>query len=377
MPVMDSSSPSFSAEAWIASALLGQPLAAELLPVCEWEQVVHAADAHGVGPLLLQNLSQCENWKTYPAEFRESLSKPTYQQVAWDMGWQNDLGKILDQFDRAGIRYLLIKGAGVAFTHYEHSYLRVRCDTDILFPDMAVFEQAWALLKSMGFLRQNTLSGEFVGYQHCCYRPLGQGFQQVLDCHIRINDYQFFADAFSFDELYAHAVPLPQLAESARTLGPVHALLMACMHRVGTIPFGNADRLIWLFDMYLLARSFSDDQWQEFLALARQRQLCGSCVHSLEAARGFFPIVVPGDLMTEMQQFAKKEPFKPGQEMKRWRYYFHVFKSVPGLRNKAKLVQEHFLPSGDYLMQKYQTSNRFALPFLYVRRVFGGLRRYF
>ena len=376
MTGIDSSQSTFSAERWIAAVLLGQSVSADDLRVSDCEHITKAASEHGVVPLLFNCLSQRENWKTFPDGFRESLSQPTYQQVAWDMRWQHDLGKILDQFDQTGIRYLLFKGAGLAFTHYDLHYLRVRCDTDILFPDKAVFERAWTLLKAMGFVRQNTLSGEFVGYQHCCYRPLGQGVQQVLDCHTKINDYQFFADAFGFDELFEQSVALPQLAESARTLGPVHALLMACMHRVGTLPFGNADRLIWLFDMHLLAGSFSDTEWQQFLALASERSICGSCKHSLDAAGECFPLAVPDEIMAGLKKGAENEAFKPGVEMKRWRYYLQVFNSTRGVGNKARLLKEHFLPSGDYLMEKYQTQNRFKLPFLYIHRVFTGLKRY-
>ena len=175
----------------------------------------------------------------------------------------------------------------------------------------------------------------------------------------------------------AHSVAIPQLAAPARTLGPVHALLIACMHRVATMPQGDADRLIWLYDMYLLSASLNASQWAEFLTLAQQRQLCGSCNHSLQAAMRYFPLAVPAEVMTALAHTAKSEPFKPGKEMKRWQYNWHVFKSVPGVGNKARLLREHFLPSADYLMEKYQTTNRLALPFLYVHRVFAGLKKYF
>lgn len=377
MPDMDASQTRFSADAWIASGLLGTAEGPGQLHESQWRQIEQTADIHGVVPLLLHCLSRRSDWKAFPAGFRNALTQPNYQFVAWDMRWQVDLGQLLDRFEQAEIPYLLIKGAGLAFTHYEHSYLRVRCDTDILFPDKSVFEQAWSLLESMGFTRSNTLSGEFVGYQYCCYRPHELGFSQVLDCHVRINDYQFYADAFTFDELYAQSVSIPQLAESARTPGVVHALLTACLHRVATIPHSNADRLIWLYDMYLLADSFNDDHWAEFLHLARAKQLCGTCVHSLDAARVYFPISAPAGVMSQLRELAEKEPFKPGHEMKRWRYYFHVFSSTPGVGKKAKLLKEHFFPPAEYLLEKYQTSNRLLLPILYVRRVFGGLGKYF
>ena len=357
--------------------MLGEPLAFERLRDTDIEQIVQSAMDHGVASLMHHALSQSASWADYPVDFRELLMIPVRQTMALDMLREQDLGPLLDQLADAGIRYLLIKGAGLAFTHYDRPFLRDRCDTDILFSDQGAFEQAWEILESLGYQRRNTLSGEFVGYQHCCWRKLGADVYQVLDCHIKINDYLFYADAFGFEELMEHSVSVSQLAESARTLGPVHALLMACMHRVATIPLGNAHRLIWLFDMHLLAKSFSNDEWEHFLNLARDRAICGTCKHSLDAAIEFFPVAVPDDVMDGLEKAAESEPFKPGEEMKRWQYYFQVFKSTRGIGNKARLIREHFFPSADYLMEKYQTRNRLALPFLYVHRVLAGLKRYF
>jgi hypothetical protein len=369
--------PGSSAKTWIASALLAESHTVGGLKKSDFEQIVQSAIDNGVAQLLHHVLSRSESWSEFPASFRESLTRPVRQSMAYDMVREQDLGPLLGQLHEAGIRYLLLKGAGLAFTHYERPFLRERCDTDILFADQATFDRAWVLLKSLGYQRRNTLSGEFVGYQHCCWRQIGSGTQQALDCHIKINDYLFYADAFGFDELLEHSVSIPQLAASARTLGPVHALLMACMHRVATIPLGNANRLIWLFDMYLLAESFNRDEWKVFLNLASDRAVCGTCKHSLDAAAKFFPLAVPKEIMEDLEKAAENEPFKPGEEMKRWQYYFQVFKSTRGLGNKARLIREHFLPSTDYLMEKYHTRNRLALPFLYVHRVFAGLKRYF
>jgi hypothetical protein len=376
MPVLDSSQPDVSAETWIAAALRGKPLAGTLSD-SECKQIVAAALEHGVSALLHHVLSQSDSWDEYPVALRESLSRPARQAAALDMLRKRDLGSLLEQFAEAGIPYLLIKGAGLAYTHYPRPFLRDRCDTDILFPDQAAFDQAWTLLESLGYQRRNTLSGEFVGYQHCCWRKIGPQFHQVLDCHIKINDYLFYADAFTFEELFEHSVSVPQLAQSARTLGPVHALLLACMHLVATIPLGNADRLIWLYDMQVLGQSFSEDEWREFLQLATQRILCGSCLYSLAAAGEYFPHGAPDHILEGLARGASNETFKPGAEMKRWQYYYHVFRSVPGLRKKAGLLKEHFIPSADYLMEKYQTRNRLILPYLYVHRVFTGLKRYF
>ena len=347
------------------------------LPETGPERLAELARQEGVAPLLYHALSGTTHWQTLPPVFRDRLAYLTRNNAAWDLLRQSDLGELIGHLNDAGVPFLLFKGAGLAYTHYEQSYFRDRCDTDLLFPDQAAFETGWQVLKTMGYSRRNTLSGEFVGYQQSCFRPLGEDVHQVLDCHVRINDYVFYADAFDFEELRQQSVPIPALADAAYTLGKTHALLVACMHRVATIPLGGADRLIWLYDIYLLGRSFNTADWDNFLHQARIKSLCGTCVNSLRAAMAFFPVPVPEALLQQLEQGAAEEPFKPGMGMKRWRFYLAVFRSVPGIGKKTRLLREHFFPRPAYLMEKYGTRSWIKLPFLYVHRIFSGWKRYF
>ena len=50
--------------------------------------------------------------------------------------------------------------------------------------------------------------------------------------HWKLNNAQFFAKTFTFDELSADAIEIPSLISCARGLGYTHALLLACMHRL-------------------------------------------------------------------------------------------------------------------------------------------------
>jgi len=40
-----------------------------------------------------------------------------------------------------------------------------------------------------------------------------------------------------------------------------------------------------------------------------------------------------------------------------------------------KLLREHLLPPASYVLQKYETQNRAALPALYLRRAIAGSAR--
>jgi len=108
----------------------------------------------------------------------------------------------------------------------------------------------------------------------------------------RLSELQILSDAEQQQLLSqgtGAAVPVPDrcvhqaFEQWARTtpdalaVSPVHALLLACMHRgthrhnpyyVSGEPHTGGDRLIWLYDLHLLAESFGEHDWQSFIARA-------------------------------------------------------------------------------------------------------------
>ena len=143
------------------------------------------------------------------------------------------------------------------------------------------------------------MAGDLIIHELGCYKTSGGGFTHALDVHWRLNNAALLSERFTFAELAAAAVPIPALGPHAQGLGSVHALLLACMHRVAHLPEGNADRLIWLYDIHLLAQHLIDQQWQEIVILTEERgvvrsvpQWLGQCpdvVRDGPARGGFEP----------------------------------------------------------------------------------------
>ena len=63
------------------------------------------------------------------------------------------------------------------------------------------------------------------------------------------------------------------------------------MHRVAH--HNDADDLIWLYDIHLLAGRLSADGWRELTALARWTQVTAVCAAGLEAAADAFGTMIP------------------------------------------------------------------------------------
>jgi len=298
-----------------------------------------------------------------------------------------ELVDVLASLSSAGVRPLVMKGAALGYTHYSSPSLRPRGDADLLIPGHAWDETA-RCLRALGYHRsgQNLASGphQLISYQ-CTFRKQDRfGANHTLDVHWKISNVQAFAHALSYEELEANAIPIVPFGRHARTLSPVHALFLACMHRTAHIhspfydddgvPVYAGDHLLWVYDVHLLARDMTAEQWVELAQLARDKRLCGVLLSGLTAARQAFGTVLPPDAMDTL---AAAQP-DDGLQLRQlagssWLRVFSDFQALPTWRQRIVLFKEYSFPSSEYLRQKYCTDRQWLLPFLYLRRAIEGV----
>src|SRR5437763_1017049 len=98
------------------------------------------------------------------------------------------------------------------------------------------------------------------------------------------------ADRLALPELARerrHAAVLPALGAGALSPCPIHALLVACVHRVAH--HGDTAHLLWLYDVHLIARQLtaaSRDAFRELAAARRMRAVCGRTLSMAQEAFG-------------------------------------------------------------------------------------------
>src|SRR4029077_3309662 len=118
---------------------------------------------------------------------------------------------------------------------------------------------------------------------------------QVIDLHWQINNGQAFARALGYDEATARSVPVAQLGASARSLYPPHAMLLACMHRAAHLgvdgPEGN--RLLWLYDIHLLATAMTAGQWRDFGQMCAEKNMRRVSLDAFTVTRQAFATPFP------------------------------------------------------------------------------------
>lgn len=344
--------------------------------------VIERAAYHGVLALLHDRLRQPpEAERTWPDAILEACREGSVRLAMWELRHRAVLRNILCELAAAGIRPVLFKGTALAYTLYPESVLRSRGDTDLIIPPQARAVVAEALDRC-GFEREMGVSGESISYQASFSRSEPGGDTHTLDVHWRINNSELLSRLFSYEELLRSARPVPALGDAALAAGPLHALLLACMHRaahmhnpyyVDGVAHFSGDRLIWLYDLHLLAQSFAAEDWRAFERMAVEKGLCKVCHDGLERARLAFHTSIPQQTLDRLAESGKDEILGRYLEASALRQQWMDFWARPGIGDKLRFLGETLLPPAEYMRHKYPDATPGALPWLYVKRAAGGL----
>jgi hypothetical protein len=283
-----------------------------------------------------------------------------------------ELNRVLAGLEAHGIAPLVFKGAALAHTHYQASWLRPRVDNDLL---IAGSQRRLVIdvLYSLGYTRPPFIAGELVMYQMPFARVSAMG-EVHLDVHWRVANPQILAGMPAYEDLASRASIISVRGQPMRTPCPVDALLLACVHRAAH--HGLSRDLLWLYDIHLLAERFSPREWSEFVTLAskhRVRALCGSGVL---AARDCFLTSLPAEDLSHLTNCAEREPsaLYLKKDLTRLRRLLADLRALT-LRARLRLLAEHLIPPARYISQKYQVKAGPLLPLLYLRRLAEGLPR--
>jgi hypothetical protein len=359
-------------EMLVAAALRGTPPAVALAAsAAAQSEFLQFTRRHCLQPILYAGLRHRPDWEHWPPPVREELAREARRQAAVDACREAAVREALAALVAHGVAPLVIKGTALAYSHYPQPACRPRDDTDLLLraSDRAT---AAAALAGLGYAPMNSVSGELVSYQQIFIRGGPGPLSHVLDVHWRVLNPQRFAGLFSYDEIAAAAVPLPALSPAARAPTAVHALLLACVHRLAHHQDG--DRLLWLYDIHLLASGLSPAEHDELVRLAAEKGVARLCVAGLSAAARWFGPTLPEARLHALAEPAAQEPSEDflRDGARRWHLLRSDLAALDSWRMRVRLLREHLFPPAAYMLRRYGVSRRWVLPLLYVRRGLSG-----
>jgi hypothetical protein len=194
----------------------------------------------------------------------------------------------------------------------------------------------------------------------------------VLDVHWKISNPEVFAGTLSYEELMTRAVPLPH-PWPARAPSNVDALLIACMHRVAH--HATVERLIWAYDVHLIAASLRAEDWRMFVEIACARGVAAVCRAGLAQAVTWFHSPVPADMLSD-RRWPKEADAEPTAAYLHGRTQLQVLtdnlRGLPTWSARGRLVREHLFPPADYIRRVYAPDSAAPLALLYAWRVLRG-----
>jgi hypothetical protein len=332
-----------------------------------------AARAHGVLALVAERAADA----ALPGAWTAALADEVRRDAAIDLVRERELRALIEAFAAAGLAPLLLKGAHLAYAIYPRPDLRPRVDTDLLIEpeDRARADQA---LRALGYRNVPQIDADLVMYQRPYEKRLGDRTLHMVDLHWRMSNAQRFGTTLSVAEIRDEARPVPRLHPGAIGPSPVHALLLACVHRVAH--HLDASRVVWSYDIQLLCDRFTTPEWERFVDVAAERRVAAACARGLSSAVALFGgTAVPAGVRERLERAAASEvsidaylgPGKP-----------HIARILSDLRGAGswrravRMTRQHVLPSARYMREVYAPSSHAPLPLLYVRRAWRGARRW-
>jgi hypothetical protein len=333
--------------------------------------VLAAARRHRVHLLLAASLTPAERETADGAALGRDLTVASALH-AWR---EDDTRELLDGLGANGISVLLLKGTGVAYTVYPAPHLRPRLDVDLLIRREAL-DATEQLLAAHGWTRPPERDAELSEPQRHYVKNGPGGILYHIDLHWKIANPRVFANALSFDELDDRAIHVPALGRSARTLGWVDALLVACLHRVAH--HGDALDLLWLWDIHLLMERLSSADKDRFVALAERTNMRAVCARGLQLSGLLFEtrdaVHTASRLETSSVGVEASARFVGGASA--MSVLATDLITLPW-RDRAQLLCEHLFPSSEYMREKYREWPDVLLPVAYLHRIVRGAPRWF
>ncbi len=350
----------------LASALRGPHVSQP--DASDWPSLLESAEAHGVLPLFT-GAGIAAAWdSTLIAMLRPSLAA----HAATSMAREIELREVLNALAAHGVRPFLFKGAHLAFAIYPSPDRRPHVDVDMLVrrDDREALDRC---LRHRGYELVPQVTGDVAVGQQQYWKVDSSGVGHTIDVHWRIANPLAFSDRITYSDLERDAMSVPRLGEHACAPSLPLALVIACLHR--TAHHGNSERLIWLYDIHLLAPALDEHGWDSVVELSSRRGLAAVVRSGLDRATEYFETAVPAGVPRRLAASRTDDEDllefldgpRPRLDVARsdWR-------RISRWRDRSRFLREHLFPPATYIAHRYGTKSQVALPFLYVRRIVSG-----
>lgn len=328
-------------------------------------------DYHGIALLAQQNMTQRQ--QALPKQITDLLTQRKAMMVANEVLKRRALTELFEAFSQAGLqRIVLFKGAALAYSVYASPWLRPRSDSDCII-DKAELSRFGSVFAELGYQKLFAIEGKHIHYQSTFSKPLAGQTAINIDLHWHINNRKILAKAFNVDQLRQDGQALSGLSDAITAPCAVDSLLIASLHRLGH--HIREERLIWLYDIHLLAGVLTEQDWQQLCQKAEDKQLSAITLDALSNCVNLLKTEVPEKVIRALQQAAQQTELSQlflDRDLPEWKYFWLDLQALPGLWPKTQAIWQNLIPSPTYIRNRMGTRSALVG---YCKRLLRGFKR--
>jgi hypothetical protein len=364
----------------VIDALLAQWLAAPAphpddLPPSD--AIIARVRHHGIAGLLFERLAKHPD---LPDDIAQFLRGQAIALSFWEDAHAKVMGEAIAAMISASAQPLFFKGTALAYVHYAAPFARARGDSDVIVAPEH-FAAAGDALTAIGFTTPLPERGSLVAATRIFQRRDAMGHTHEIDLHCRINNSVTLGGLFTFAELLERSQPLEKLSDRARALGLSDAMMVACFHRQvhaespyfvdGVAQSFAEDRLIWLVDIDLIARSMGAEDWSELVTLSAAKGLGRVVAGGLRAAEKALETPLSQDAITALDAQPADTPAARYLAARAGERTWRDWRATKGVTRKMQFVAELLFPPPAYVRAVVPAGRMDWLPRLYARYIAG------
>jgi len=251
-------------------------------------------------PVLVANFSPEELAELVGKQVAARMLEMYRTETLQNLFLEAELQHVLHAFDEAGIAIMLFKGPALAYTVYPQPHLRTYHDLDMLIHEEDL-PRARAMLAGIGYtfyeeFRANVTNDRPGGYNFKL-KPADSWLAALIELHTAPHDSDIGMN-FDVAALWANAQPITVSGEPALTMHPIDHLLYLCWH----YRFHSFSRLLWLYDLVVIARSGGDNfDWDRLVERAQRQKLATTAYYCLTWCRDLFGVAIPDRVLQTLE----------------------------------------------------------------------------
>jgi putative nucleotidyltransferase-like protein len=253
----------------------------------DWPRFQELVSRHRLSALFHRELP--EN-TPLPSPVRKNWQDEYNRQLARTVLEQDCLNRILEAFNRSGIKTILLKGPHLAEEYYPHPALRPCDDIDLLIqPDDKM--AASRIVQTMGFTSiEETATAE----------KFAQTNNEIfLEIHTNLQtpDRRNPSFEIEIEDFWKNSLPAQIADQPTRILSPTINLLYLAAH----LSHHGFSRIIWFYDLYLVMKKSGDFiNWERLIEKAYGYRCAGQVYYSLLHTGYFFGETAPDEVLQQL-----------------------------------------------------------------------------